>query len=191
MGTIKEIEDNLIELNYVGEEASYVGADDPSVSFNGGARSFATEHNSNLKFGYTLKNTTAGKAVVAIAFGDFPTASSVITHTGEAVDCLIADGLILGAGAAAVTAVASNPKLTIAHLLRFVKRNPTAIVNLTLQANSDEAWKEKMTIIRTNPFYPAKTEYLDLNDYLDQMAPNSKKIEVPIQRIFPDLQMDD
>lgn len=184
--------DELEEMNYVGsDESNYVGDQDETVSFSGGARSFLTEQHSDLRYGFKLTNVTAGTKVVAIAYGDFPTTATISTYTGETVDALLTDGTIAGAAAAILTATASNPKLTIAHLQRFVKKNPTALVEIVLQANSDEAWKEKLTIIKANPFFPAETKYLDLNDFLDQYQQQSKKITIPVQKVFPDFQMDD
>ena len=180
------------ELNYVGsDESSYVGDNDDTLSFSGGARSFLTEKHSDLRFGFKLTNVTAAQKVIAIACGDFPTAATVATYSGETVDALLTDGTLAGADAAIVTAVASNPKLTIAHLQRFVRKNATAVMEIVIQSNSDEAWKEKVTIIKANPFFPAETKYLDLNDYLDQYQIQSKKITIPVQEVFPDFQMDD
>ncbi len=188
----EEIEDMANELNYVGaEESNYVGDQDDTVSFSGGAKSFLTEHHSDLRFGFKLTNLMAATKVVAVAYGDFPTAATINTYTGETVDALLTDGTLAGSSSAILTGVAANPKLTIAHLQRFVKKNPTALVEIVLQANSDEAWKEKLTIIKANPFYPAETKYLDLNDYLDQYQQQSKKITIPVQRVFPDFKMDD
>lgn len=180
------------ELNYVGaEESNYVGDNDETVSFSGGAKSFLTEHCSDLRFGFKLTNTFAATKVVALAYGDFPTTATIATYTGETVDALLSDGTIAGSSTTIVVGTAANPKLTIAHLQRFVKKNPTALVEIVLQANSDEAWKEKLTIIKANPFFPAETKYLDLNDFLDQYQQQSKKITIPVQQIFPDFQMDD
>lgn len=188
----EELEEMAGELNYVGaEESAYVGSDDDTVSFSGGAKSFLTEHRSDLRYSFNLQNKMAASKVVALAYGDFPTAASITTYTGETVDALLTDGTIAGSSTTIVTATAANPKLTIAHLQRFVKKNPTALVEIVLQANSDEAWKEKLTIIKANPFFPAETKYLDLNDFLDQYQQQSKKITIPVQQIFPDFQMDD
>lgn len=188
----QEIEKLANELNYVGsEESSYVGDNDDNLSFSGGARSFLTEKHSDLRYGFKVTNVMAGKKVVAVCFGDFPTAAAITTYTGETVDALLTDGTLAGAAAAILSAEAANPKLTIAHLSRFTKKNPTALIEIILQANSDEAWKEKVTIIKANPFFPAETKYLDLNDYLDQYQQQSKKITIPVQEVFPDFQMDD
>jgi len=175
------------DFNELANELNYVGDNDDSVQFHGGAKSFLTEHRSNLRFGFKVVNASIATKVIAIAFGDFPTTASINSYTGETVDALLADGVIV----AGVTVTAANAKLKVDHLMRFVKRNPTGVVDITLQANSEEAWKEKITIIKANPFFPAETKYIDLSDFLDQYQQQAKKITIPLHKIFPDFQLDD
>lgn len=180
-----------MDENLVNENLNYIGEGDDQVSFHGGAKCFLTESRSNIRFGFKLENKTTATRVIALAFGDFPTAASVNSYTGETVDGLLTDGNIVTDGVTFCTATAANSKLKIAHLQRFVAKNPSTVTEITLQANSEEAWKEKITIIKANPFYPAKTEYIDLQDFLDQYQQQAKKITIPIAKIFPDFQMDD
>lgn len=178
------------EGSYEGDE-NYLGDNDDDLSFSGNARSFVNEVGSSIKFGFKLQNTTTTTRVVALCPAFYSTASAINTATGETVDGILTDGNFVTDGTTYVTGTAHDAKHKIAPLLEFIKRNPARIVELTIQANNESAFEEKITMRQCSPFRAAGNEYITLTDYVKPDQYNTKKCIVPVWKDYPHTQLDD
>lgn len=171
--------------NYDGD--NYIGMNDDGVDFNGNGKSFITELNSNLTFGFSIVNATAGRQVIAITPTFLGTAAKIAAYTGETVDGILADGTIK----TSVTGASLQTKRKIEYLQNFVARNPTRVTEMTIQADNEAQLEEVITLAQLSPFRDLANNTLLLTNYVDPNQLTQKKAIVPLAIEFPEFQLDD
>jgi len=171
--------------NYDGD--NYVGMDDDAVDFQGAGRSFLTELNSNLSFGFSINNALTTRQVIALTPSFLLTAANIAAYLGQTVDGVLTDGTIK----TSVTATALQTKRKIAFLQEFIKNNPTRITEMVVQADNDGQLEEQIVLAQVSPFRDLANNVLLLTNYVDPRQLNTKKAVIPLALEFPQFQLDD
>lgn len=176
--------------SYAGtDKVGYTGQNDAMLSFAGkNASSFANEGMGAPVFTFKLKNASAATVVLAMGKAFYASAADAAASLGETIDGLITDGTII----TNVTAVAGNSRFKLAHILEFARKNAMRLIGFTIQTNTQEAFKENLTIVVPKPFAtPDSNTVINLQDQVRPEFLNQNKIEIPVGQVAPDLQLDD
>lgn len=182
-------------LNYEGAEFNYEGADiGNEYDFGGRPGGFANELAADVSFSFTLANQGAAAVnrIIALSPGIF-TAEAAMQDAGYLVDGILKDGgVIPGAAAdAQVTATSNVPRRSINSFLEFVKRNPTRLVEIHLQADDPSQFDTNLNLSTFSPFRDLGQDYIRLQDWYDPDQFSSKKIEIQLLKSAQDFQFDD
>lgn len=123
------------------------------------------------KFIFKVKNTMVDDKVIALVPSYFDTRDSAslkknnaaaIVQAGFACDAVMDDGIILGAGAAAVTCTSANSKMQIAAFLEYIKNNSRMVKSMSVSATNTNAFDQTMEVVYTSPLTGSRTQYVSL-----------------------------
>ena len=124
----------------------YTGQDDPSISIDGSVKNFSQEGYIGKEFTLTLKNTAVATRTARL-FAGYNTGDNAALP-GQIVDGDFNDVN----GNPGLTAASNSPSATIREFQRFCERNPTRIVHLRIQSDSDAQVQQVFSLRQLNPF---------------------------------------
>jgi hypothetical protein len=171
--------------NYDGD--NYMGMDDDGLSFAGNGKSFLTELNSNLSFGFSITNALTTTQVIALTPTFLGTAAKIASYTGQTVDAVLTDGTLK----TSVTAASLNTKRKIEYLQNFINRNPTRVIQMIIQADTDGQLEEQIVLSQISPFRDLANNTLNITDYVSPEQLTQKKAVIELALDFPQFQLDD
>lgn len=171
---------------FSGYEGDVFSRNDLGIEFMGGASSFADEGKTGLIYTMTITNNGANAVDRSLALnpGYFTSASDIKDSNGTAVDAIVAEGTIIGAGVTACTG-AGKPK-SITEFLAFLKYNPTRFTGLKIKVDDSSQFDNIIYIKQNSPFRNLQDKQITPNTYKDSTQTDDKRVEIPLE----DFQMD-
>lgn len=172
---------NNLTPGFAGYEG-YNGFGDPSIQFIGNASNFSDEGKSGLT--YTMVITNQGASAVdrklAICPGYFTDAADIKDASGTAVDAIIAQGTIIGAGGTICTG-AGTPK-SITEFLAFIKYNPVRFTGLKMLVDNSAQFDNSIYVKQNSPFRNLQDREITPNVYKDSTQTDDKRVEIPLEQ---------
>ena len=146
--------------------------------------SFTDEARANQVFPIKITNTDTADHLVAIFAGDLDLISEITSILGITVDGIAKESADIITGK---VTCATAPGTTIEYFQKFVKRNPTRIMQIKVKSNLEEQLDEPLVFSHINPFAKAGQQVLNPGAYAKETNQNNKLVTIPVR----DIQLDD
>lgn len=171
---------NSLTPGYEGD--LYTGKNDPGISFEGSASSFADEGKTGLIYTMTLTNTetSAVNRSIALCPGYFDAAASIKDSNGTAVAAVITEGTIIGTEGGANRLIGAGKPKSIVDFLGFIKYNPTRFTGLKIQVDNSGQFDEQIYVKQNSPFRNLLDFQIYPNSYKDSTQQDDKRVEIPL-----------
>lgn len=160
------------------------------VNFSGAA-DFSHENETGLVFNIQLHNEFSGMKRIALFPGDLVSKDEISLVAGVTVDGIAKDGVVVeettGSGESEVTTRVTCSAEKLEYLQRFLRRNPTRIVEMQVNAESKPQLANKIAFTQLSPFDQLGTTSFRPNDYRKAADNDTLMAEIPCK----DIQLDD
>ena len=185
---LQEAVEQILSDNWEGTSNSQGDWSDAiDVVFNKKNGTFKNEKKNGLQFSFKLTSTLGVGKRVCLNPGHFASVAA-LNAAGYPCDAILADGVMLDDAGKQLKAVVSGRK-SIAELLSFVKVNPSRVTQIALAANDVAIYEGEIGIQNASPFKNSGEEPLSMSQYFDVTQNQDKKIIIPMENRF--LQLDD
>lgn len=154
------------------------------ISFSGKASDFTKENESSLVASIQLINDSAENKRIVLFPGDLNSVEEIMAVAGINADAIAKDGVVIKSGdTTVVSCVAEN----LTYLQRFLKRNPTRVVEMQITAGTKAQLANKITFTTISPFDKLGAHSFRPNDYRKASDNDTMMSEI----ICGDIQLDD
>ncbi len=157
------------------------------VVFNKQSGNFKNEKKNGLQFAFKITSSLGVGKRVCLNPGHFASVAA-LNAAGYPCDAILADGVMIDVAGKQLKA-AVNGRKSIAELLSFVKVNPSRVSQISLAANDVAIYESEIGIQNASPFKNSGEEPLSMSQYFDVTQNQDKKIIIPMDNRF--LQLDD
>jgi len=180
--------------------SSYNGNRDPYLEFGDkNKNAFSGELRNGRQFSFKIKNTSGNPQLLCLNPAMISTLGIVSTAAGTnatvhyhnnatlvemGYNCEVLDDGTIKTG---LTATSSDAK--IRHFLNYVKRNPSRVVSVIVQANDVSFYEGTMFFVKINPYDDSKKITIPMTDSFSPQQNQDKKIIIDTAEF--DTQFDD
>ncbi len=186
-----QVKKNNISDRYVGDDFSKeaqrrkaILGSNGLISFSGKASDFTRENESSLVASIQLTNKSNAKKRIVMFPGDLNSVEEIAAVAGISADAIAKDGVVIASGdTAVVSCVAEN----LTYLQRFLKRNPTRVVEMQITADTKAQLAHKITFTTISPFDKLGAHSFRPNDYRKASDNDTLMSEI----VCGDIQLDD
>lgn len=155
------------------------------ISFSGKASDFTRENESSLVASIQLTNSSNAKKRIVIFPGDLNSVEEIAAVAGISADAIAKDGVVIEDAEhhPVILCVAEN----LTYLQRFLKRNPTRVVEMQITADTKAQLAHKITFTTISPFDKLGAHSFRPNDYRKASDNDTLMSEI----VCGDIQLDD
>lgn len=146
-GRHANIDGGMVRAIDAGTSATlYTGENDPSISIDGNVRNFSQEGHIGKEFTLTLGNTAASVRTARL-FAGYNTGDNDAAP-GQVVDGAFNDVY----GNPGLQASSNDPDVAIREFQRYVERNPTRVIHIRIQSDTESQVQQILKLHQLNPF---------------------------------------